>query len=62
MERFDQDDENTINDILNMIGYSKIFDVGFKNLSNNWIYEISKPSRRFKKITEQDLEIIPTPV
>lgn len=56
-EGYDADEENTLLDILNLIGFSKFFEKDYKNFANNWINELSKPSRRFKKITEADLII-----
>lgn len=56
-EGYDADEENTLLDILNLIGFSKLFEKDYKNLANNWINELTKPSRRFKKITETDLVV-----
>jgi chromodomain-helicase-DNA-binding protein 7 len=56
-EGYDADEENSLLDILNLIGFSKLFEKDFKNHANNWILELTKPSRRFKKITESDLTI-----
>ncbi|CAD8205649.1 unnamed protein product [Paramecium pentaurelia] len=61
-EGYDADEENTILDILNLIEFSKFFEKDFKNLANSWIIELSKPSRRFKKITESDLMINTAPI
>lgn len=56
-EGYDADEENTLLDILNLIGFSKLFEKDYKNHANNWITELTKPSRRFKKITESDLAL-----
>lgn len=56
-EGYDADEENTLLDILNLIGFSRYFEKDYKNLANSWISELTKPSRRFRKITEADLII-----
>lgn len=48
---FNHDDENNIIEILNGIAFSKTFNKGYREMATNWIYEVNKPSRRFKKIT-----------
>lgn len=50
MEGYDADEEMTLNDILNMIGFNKLFDKCYKDLVNIWIEEMQRPSRRCKKI------------
>lgn len=53
---YNADDEKNITDILNQIMNSK-FNKFYRNLATNWFYEISRPSRRFRKLTLQDLEV-----
>jgi chromodomain-helicase-DNA-binding protein 7 len=54
---YNADDENNIMDILNQIAFNKDFHKSYRDIATNWIYEINKPTRRFKRITADDLEI-----
>ena len=57
MQGFNADDENNITDILNQVAFKTEFHSNYRNIATNWIYEVNKPSRRYKKITDQDLDI-----
>lgn len=54
---YNADDERNIQDLLNQINVSKHFTKKLKDMATNWLYEVNKPSRRFKKITAADLEL-----
>ncbi|KAL4510059.1 hypothetical protein ABPG72_010252 [Tetrahymena utriculariae] len=54
---YNADDEKNITDILNKISDSKDFHTKYKDLAMNFIYEVSRPSRRFRKVTLQDLDV-----
>ena len=48
---YNADDEKNITDILNKIIQHKDFNIKYKDLAMNFLYEVSRPSRRFKKVT-----------
>lgn len=48
---YNADDEKNITDILNKISSSKDFHDKYKDLAVNFVYEVSRPSRRFRKVT-----------
>jgi chromodomain-helicase-DNA-binding protein 7 len=48
---FNAEDENNITAILNLIAFRTEFSSFYRNMATNWLYELNKPSRRFKKIT-----------
>ncbi|CAD8164733.1 unnamed protein product [Paramecium pentaurelia] len=51
---YSTDDEQILTDLLNKINSSN-YAKNYRELAMNWIYELSKPSRRIKKITDLDL-------
>lgn len=54
---YNADDERNIQDLLNQLNVSKHFSKKLRDMATNWLYEVNKPSRRFKKITAADLEL-----
>lgn len=54
---FNADDEKNVIDILNKISNNKDFHDKYKDLAMNFIYEVSRPSRRFRKVAFLDLDI-----
>jgi len=46
---FSGDDEKNVLDILNKISTSKYFHKAYRDIALNWIYEIAKPARKFKR-------------
>lgn len=53
---FNADDENNITEVLNRVAFKDGFHRNFQDITTNWICEVNKSNRRFKPITEQDLE------
>ena len=51
------DDEINLSEILTLISSERSFHKYYRDIALNWIQEIVKPSRRFKKITPEDLII-----
>ncbi|CAD8088106.1 unnamed protein product [Paramecium sonneborni] len=51
---YSTDDEQILIELLNKINSSN-YAKNYRELAMNWIYELSKPSRRIKKITDIDL-------
>ncbi|CAD8066277.1 unnamed protein product [Paramecium sonneborni] len=51
---YSTDDEQILTDLLNKINSSN-YAKNYRELAMNWIYELSKPSRRIKKLTDMDL-------
>lgn len=47
---YNADDEKNITELLNKVNISKNIIKQYRELALNWMYEINKPSRRFKKI------------
>ena len=54
---YNADEETNIQEILNRILSIKAFQKYFKELATQWLYEIARPSRRFKKLTIGDLDV-----
>lgn len=54
---YNADEETNIQEILNRILSIKTFPKYYKELATQWLYEIARPTRRFKKLTSGDLEI-----
>lgn len=50
---YSADDEQIITELLNHINSSN-YAKNYRELAMNWIYELSKPSRRIKKITDME--------
>jgi chromodomain-helicase-DNA-binding protein 7 len=51
------DDEINLADILTIISAERSFHKFYRDLASSWLEEIYKPSRRFKKLTPDDLVI-----
>ena len=51
------DDEFNLNEILTLVASQRNFHKFYRDLATSWLEEIAKPSRRFKKITHEDLII-----
>ncbi len=51
------DDEVNLSEFLTIISSERGFHKFYRDLAANWLEEIYKPSRRFKKITPEDLMI-----
>ena len=51
------DDEFNLSQFLTLVSSQRTFHKYYRDLAANWIEEIAKPSRRFKKITQEDLII-----
>lgn len=54
---YNADDEKNITDILTKISSSKDFHDKYKDLAVNFVYEVTRPSRRFRKVTLQELDV-----
>lgn len=54
---YSAEDEKNLNDLLTLISTSKVFNRSYRDMASNWLDEVSKPSRRFRKMTLQDFEI-----
>ena len=54
---YNADEETNIQEILNRILSLKNFQKYFRELATTWLYEIARPTRRFKKLTIGDLDI-----
>lgn len=54
---YNADEETNIQEILNRILSIKNFHKYFKELATQWLYEIARPTRRFKKLSMIDLDI-----
>ena len=57
LQGFNAEDENNITAILNSIAFRPEFLGQYRTLAISWLDEVIKPSRRFKKITQQDLDL-----
>lgn len=56
LQNYNADDEKNITDMLQQITMSK-FHKHYKAFAYNWMESLSRPTRRFKKLTMQDLDI-----
>lgn len=54
---YNADEETNIQEILNRILALKFFHKNYKDLASKWLYEIARPTRRFKKLNMGDLDI-----
>ena len=54
---YNADEESTIQEIIYKILSIKHFQKDYKEMATTWLYEITRPSRRFKKLTYADLDI-----
>ena len=54
---FNADDEVNLTQFLTIINSERQFNKHYRELASNWMEEICKPSRRFKKLTPEDLVI-----
>lgn len=54
---YNADDEKNITDVLNKISTNKDFNDKYKELAMSFVYEVSRPSRRFRKVTLLDLDV-----
>jgi len=54
---YNADEETNIQEILNRILSLKNFQKYYRELATQWLYEIARPTRRFKKLTIGDLDI-----
>ena len=54
---YNADEESIILEILNKVYTSSLYHKNYKNIATQWLYEISRPSRRFKKLGLHDFEI-----
>lgn len=54
---FNADDEINLNGFLSTVSAERQFNKHYRELADAWMEEIAKPSRRFKKMTVEDLEI-----
>lgn len=54
---YSADDERNINDILNTIISTPKFHSKYQQLATNWLIECQRPTRRFKKMILEDLEL-----
>ena len=55
---YNGEDEKNLIDILTKIVTMKVFSKGIRDLANQWLNEISRPNRRFKKTLESELRHI----
>lgn len=54
---FNADDEINLNGFLSTVSAERQFNKHYRELADAWMEEIAKPSRRFKKMTVEDLEV-----
>ena len=54
---YNADEETNIQEILNRILSIKSFQKYYKELATQWLYEIARPTRRFKKLSIVDLDV-----
>lgn len=59
---YSAEDENNLNELLTLISTNKTFHRAYRDMASNWLDEVSKPSRRFKRMTLQDFDINGKPV
>ena len=55
---YNGEDEKNLIEILTKISSMKVFNKGIRDLANQWLNEVSRPNRRFKKTLESELRHI----